>query len=103
MAEDSELIIPIGRWVLETACRQAAAGQDQGHALGISVNVSARQLDHLNLLHDVSDALDDSGLDPRMLILEVTETTFMRDAADTTQRLLSLKDLGVRIAIDDFG
>ena len=103
IAEDSELIIPIGRWVLETACRQATAWHDQGHALGMSVNVSSCQLDHHNLLRDVHDALADSGLDPRMLTLEITEATLMRDVAATAQRLASLKDLGVSIAIDDFG
>jgi diguanylate cyclase (GGDEF)-like protein len=103
IAEAGELIVPIGRWVLETACRQAAAWVDQGHALGMSVNLSARELDHHNLLHNVHDALDDSGLDPQMLTLEVTETTLMRDAAATAERLTALRDLGVRIAIDDFG
>jgi diguanylate cyclase (GGDEF)-like protein len=103
IAETSELIVPIGRWVLEAACRQAAAWHGLGHALGMSVNVSAGQLDRHDLINDVYDALNDSGLDPRMLTLEVTETTLMRDAAATAQRLGSLKDLGVRIAIDDFG
>jgi diguanylate cyclase (GGDEF)-like protein len=103
IAEASELIVPIGRWVLKTACRQAAAWHGLGHALGMSVNVSASQIARPDLLQDVYDALNDSGLDPRMLTLEVTEATLMRDAAATAQRLVSLKELGVHIAIDDFG
>ncbi len=103
LAEASELIVTIGRWVLVEACRQAAAWQAAGHALGMSVNVSARQLDRDELIDDVHQALESSGLDPTTLTLEVTETTLMRDADATARRLASLKQLGVRIAIDDFG
>jgi EAL domain-containing protein (putative c-di-GMP-specific phosphodiesterase class I) len=103
IAEQSGLILPIGRWVLEQACRQAAAWHAQGHTLGLSVNVSARQLDYDELVDDVRRALDSSGFDAAALTLEVTETTLMRDADATAKRLVSLKQLGVRIAIDDFG
>ena len=103
IAEESGLIVPIGRWVLDTACQQAAAWHERGHALAISVNVSARQLDHDNLVEDVNDALRSSGLDPGSLILEITETALMRDPEAAAVRLRSLKALGVRIAIDDFG
>jgi EAL domain-containing protein (putative c-di-GMP-specific phosphodiesterase class I) len=103
IAEAGELTVPIGRWALNTACHQAAAWHGLGHGLGMSVNVSASQLDRHDLLGDVYEALNDSGLDPQMLTLEVTETTLMRDAATTAQRLVALKELGVRIAIDDFG
>jgi diguanylate cyclase (GGDEF)-like protein/PAS domain S-box-containing protein len=103
IAEESELIVPIGRWVLEEACRQAAAWHADGYSLGMSVNVSARQLDLDELIEDVSRALELSGLDPTELTLEVTETTLMRDAEATAKRLTLLKKLGVRIAIDDFG
>jgi diguanylate cyclase (GGDEF)-like protein len=103
IAEESGLIVPIGRWVLQEACRQAATWHEQGHQIGMSVNVSGRQLDHDKLIEDVRQALEQSGLDPNALTLEITETTLMRDAAATARRLQELKQLGVRIAIDDFG
>jgi diguanylate cyclase (GGDEF)-like protein len=103
IAEKSELIVPIGRWVLDQACRQAVAWRESGHTLGMSVNVSARQLDRDDLIDDVHNTLERSGLEPAELTLEVTETTLMRDADATAERLVALKELGVRIAIDDFG
>ena len=103
IAEESGMIVPIGRWVLEQACRQGAIWRARGHALGISVNVSARQLDDDELIEDVRGALRDSGLDAAALTLEITETTLMRDADATVERLVALKDLGLRVAIDDFG
>jgi EAL domain-containing protein (putative c-di-GMP-specific phosphodiesterase class I) len=69
----------------------------------MSVNVSGRQLDHDELIEDVRHALEQSGMDPASLTLEITETTLMRDAEATAERLQELKGLGVRIAIDDFG
>jgi diguanylate cyclase (GGDEF)-like protein len=103
VAEESGLIVPIGRWVLGVACRQARTWHRRGYRLGISVNVSARQLDDDTLIDDVRGALEASGLEPTYLTLEVTETTLMRDPEATARRLRSLKQLGVRIAIDDFG
>ena len=103
VAEESGLIVPIGRWVLEEACRQAAIWRRHGHEIDMSVNVSGRQLDDDELIEDVRNALGESGLDPATLTLEITETTLMRDAEATAKRLRSLKELGVRIAIDDFG
>jgi diguanylate cyclase (GGDEF)-like protein len=103
IAEESGLIIPIGRWVLEQACQQATLWHHRGHEIGVAVNVSARQLDDDALIDDVRDALQESGLDPAALTLEVTETTLMRDAEAAAKRLKLLKALGVRIAIDDFG
>jgi diguanylate cyclase (GGDEF)-like protein len=103
IAEESGLIVPIGRWVLDTACAQAAAWQEAGHSLGMSVNVSARQLENDSLVDDVREALRSSGIEPGSLILEITETTLMRDPDAAAQRLHSLKALGVCIAIDDFG
>jgi len=104
LAEETALIVPIGRWVLTEACRQAAEWDRRGHHLGISVNMSARQLDDdVDFLTDVRGALAGSGLEPGLLTLEITETMLMRDAAASARRLLALKDLGVRIAIDDFG
>jgi diguanylate cyclase (GGDEF)-like protein len=103
IAEESGLIVPIGRWVLQEACRQAATWHEEGHRIGMSVNVSGRQLDHDKLIDDVRRALEHSGLEPNALTLEITETTLMRDAQATARRLHELKQLGVRIAIDDFG
>ena len=103
IAEDSGLIIPIGRWVLDQACRQGSIWHHAGHAIGMSVNVSARQLDDDGLIEDVRHALQESGLEAESLTLEVTETTLMRDAEAAVKRLVLLKELGVRIAIDDFG
>ncbi|HEY4897469.1 MAG TPA: EAL domain-containing protein, partial [Solirubrobacteraceae bacterium] len=103
IAEESGLIIPIGRWVLQEACRQASIWHGEGRNLGIAVNVSSRQLDSDELIDDVRDALQSSGLEAATLTLEVTETTIMRDATASAKRLHALKSLGVRIAIDDFG
>ncbi|MEV4281679.1 putative bifunctional diguanylate cyclase/phosphodiesterase [Actinoplanes xinjiangensis] len=105
VAEATGLIIPLGRWVLQTACRQAA---DWRRRLGaeaparININVSARQLDDPNLLTDVAQALADTGLPAESLIVEITETAALSsDAAATT--LYRLRDMGVGIALDDFG
>jgi len=103
IAEESGLIVPIGRWVLEQACMQGASWHREGHSVNISVNASARQLERPEFVQEVRTALGDSGLDPTTLTLEITETVLMRKP-ETTARLLSdLKALGVRIAIDDFG
>ena len=103
IAEESGLIIPIGRWVLEEACHRAATIHATGRELSMAVNVSARQLESDALIDDVRSALERSGIAPEALTLEITETTLMRDAAATSERLHRLKELGVRIAIDDFG
>jgi diguanylate cyclase (GGDEF)-like protein len=103
LAEQPGLIVPIGRWVLHTACEQAAQWQRDGHPIGMAVNVSGRQLDDDQLLDDVSDALAWSGLAAAYLTLEITESVLMRDAAASAARLEALKALGVRVAIDDFG
>ena len=93
----------IGRWVLQTACDQAAAWHRDGRPLRIAVNVSARQLDRDDLIEHVTEALANTGLDPAALVLEITETTLMRNADAAAHRLRALKSLGIRIAIDDFG
>jgi diguanylate cyclase (GGDEF)-like protein len=103
IAEESGLIVPIGRWVLEQACTQGAAWHAKGHTMGVSVNVSTRQLERFAFAAEVRQALHTSGLEPEMLTLEITETVLMR-RPDVTARLLGdLKTLGVRIAVDDFG
>jgi EAL domain-containing protein (putative c-di-GMP-specific phosphodiesterase class I) len=80
-----------------------AIWHDSGNTLDLSVNVSGRQLDHDGIIEDIRQALDASGLDPRALIIEVTETALMGNALDTARRLQRIKELGVRIAVDDFG
>ncbi len=89
--------------MLNESCRQAAAWHAQGHPASISVNVSMRQLESDQFIEDVQEALHDSGLEPSMLVLEVTESTLMRDSVGTVARLNRLKQLGVKVAIDDFG
>jgi diguanylate cyclase (GGDEF)-like protein len=101
--EVSGLIIPVGRWVINEACRQAMVWRDMGHVVKMSVNASARQLDADTLLDDVCFALAESGLPAELLIVEITETCLMRDAKGALVQLNALKALGVRIAIDDFG
>jgi diguanylate cyclase (GGDEF)-like protein len=103
VAEDTGLIVPIGRWALEEACVRAAAWNVSGHRVGISVKVSANQLNRDGFATDVRRALQQSGLDPVLLTLEIAETTVMRDLSATAERLDEIKQLGVRIAIDDFG
>ncbi len=103
IAERSGLILSIGRWVLHTACQQAATWRAEGHDLTISVNVSGRQLDHDELIDDVRSALDESGLEPSALTVEITETALMKDPEATARRLSAVKRLGVRVAVDDFG
>ncbi len=101
--EERGLILDVGRWVLHNACQEAALWHQQGHRTSISVNVSMRQLESDRLVDDVRDALAASNLDADTLILEVTESTLMRDSVATVARLHRLKRIGVKVAIDDFG
>jgi diguanylate cyclase (GGDEF)-like protein len=103
LLEETGLIVPLGRWVLQEACRQGAALHASGYLISMSVNISAGQLESETLVADVRDALDASGFEPHALVLEITETTIMRDTSLMVDRLIALKGLGVRIAIDDFG
>jgi diguanylate cyclase (GGDEF)-like protein len=103
LLEDTGLIVVVGKWVLREACRQGAAWREAGYPINMAVNISARQLDTDELVADVRDALSGSGLDPCALVIEITETTLMRNAEETAMRLGAIKQLGVRIAIDDFG
>ncbi len=103
LLEESGAIIEVGRWVLVEACVQAAQWREQGHPVAVSVNVSMRQLESDRLVGDVREALVRSTLDAASLTLEVTESTLMRDARATVDRLKELKGIGVNIAIDDFG
>jgi diguanylate cyclase (GGDEF)-like protein len=103
LLEETGMIVELGKWVLRQACCQGARWRQDGHAVGIAVNVSARQLENDQFIADVHDALADSGLESHALTLEITETALMRDPEETARRLRAIKELGVRIAIDDFG
>ena len=101
--EESGLIVEVGAFVLNEACRQTRRWHDLGLPTAVSVNVSPRQFETGTLVDDVRAALERAGLDPTWLILEMTETTLMRDSDESALRLKALKDLGIRLAIDDFG
>jgi EAL domain-containing protein (putative c-di-GMP-specific phosphodiesterase class I) len=106
VAESTGLIVPLGKWVLTEACRQAQYWRTSllvDDTFYMSVNLSARQLQDPALLDDVAAAIRDSGLPANALLLEVTESTLMEDLATAAVRLQALKDLGLRLAIDDFG
>lgn len=105
VAEKSGLIVRLGRWVLRQACTDAAAWplDSEGHPPMVRVNVSLRQFEDPALAADVEAALKASGLEPSRLCLELTETAMLRDSASVARTLQRLRDLGVRIALDDFG
>ncbi len=103
LAEESGMIVAIGRWVLSEACRQATTWAAQGLRLGVSVNVSAYQVGQPGFTADVQRALRESGIEPSCLTLEITETAVMRNATAAREQLEQVKALGVRLAIDDFG
>jgi diguanylate cyclase (GGDEF)-like protein len=104
LAEETGLIVPIGAWVLETACARNQSWRKQGlPPLRMAVNLSARQFAHENLLPDVARALDETGLDPAALEFEITESMVMRDPEGAVKLLSRLKDMGVYLSIDDFG
>ncbi|WP_451971769.1 EAL domain-containing protein [Azospirillum endophyticum] len=103
IAEDSGLIVPIGAWVLAEACRQAARWRDQGLSLSVAVNLSALQLQRSDLVPTVTRALADSGLDPLLLELELTESMLIQNTDQVMENLRRLKAMGVQMSIDDFG
>jgi diguanylate cyclase (GGDEF)-like protein len=104
IAEDTRLIVPIGKWVLRAACRQNVAWQQQGLAhLTMAVNLTPQQFYDQHLLADVAEILAETGMDSNLLELELSESLVMRDMAKNLPILTGLKDMGIRIAIDDFG
>ena len=104
IAEETGLIVAIGRWVLKTACAQSVAWRRDGlPALCIAVNLSARQFTDTNLLNDIAAALEESGIRPELLELELTESMAMQNLEQSIKVLTAIKQMGVRIAISDFG
>jgi diguanylate cyclase (GGDEF)-like protein/PAS domain S-box-containing protein len=103
IAEETRLIVPIGEWVLREACMQAKRWQTQHPDLRMSVNLSPRQFQHTDLLKMITAALDESGLAPRDLQLEITESAAMQNSERTIATLNRLNEMGVQLALDDFG
>jgi diguanylate cyclase (GGDEF)-like protein len=103
VAEQSGLIIQIGAWVLERACRDRGRWLQRGMALDVAVNVSARQLMSWTFPSTVAGILRRTGMDPAALVLEITENVFIEDIERATTVLADLKQLGIRLAVDDFG
>ena len=104
LAEETGLIVPIGRWVLKTACAQHVAWQRQGFPpIYMAVNISPRQFQHDQLLQDIDETLAVTGMRPELLELEVTESMVMQNVDRAAVLLSSIKERGVRLAMDDFG
>ncbi|MBI3570968.1 MAG: EAL domain-containing protein, partial [Gammaproteobacteria bacterium] len=104
LLEDTGLVIPVGEWVLQQACRQCRRWHDAGHdSLSVSVNLSMKQFRAGSLLGSVRHALVESGLPPRFLELELTESVLVDDAEQALGLMRELKDIGVSLSIDDFG
>ena len=104
IAEETGLIVPIGKWVLKTACLQSVAWQNEGlPPFGIAVNMTERQFLDESLLQDLASILKSTGMNPQLLELELTESLLIRDVENTLRILTGLKSLGIRIAVDDFG
>jgi len=105
LAEETGLILPLGRWVLETACAQLAAWAQQPQTAGLTlaINVSAREFRHAGFVDQVSQVLERTGTDPHRLKLELTESLLLDDIAGTIAKMTALKALGVGFSLDDFG
>jgi PAS domain S-box-containing protein len=103
LAEESDLIVKLGAWVLETACRQTHAWREAGLCFKVAVNLSARQFRNKRLARVIGDALAHSGLSPVSLELEITEGILLEDNRSSQRILSELKEMGLKIALDDFG
>ena len=104
LAEETGLIVPIGAWVLRTACRQNRDWQHAGYGpLRIAVNLSARQFAEPGLVRDIADVLEETGLAPQSLEIEITESLVMDDVEHAIRTMVELKQMGVKLSMDDFG
>ncbi len=104
IAEDTGLIIPIGKWVLREACKQQVRWMRDGISLhSISVNVSPQQFYEDDFVKSVTDVLTETGIDPRSLILEITETVVLQKANEAIRKIVQLRNMGLKVALDDFG
>jgi EAL domain-containing protein (putative c-di-GMP-specific phosphodiesterase class I) len=104
LAEETGLIVPIGAWVLRTACDQVRRWHELGHArLELAVNISARQFQERGFVPTVAASVEEAGIPPGLIELELTESVIMRDSPEVAQRLRELTALGIRLAVDDFG
>lgn len=103
VAEDTGLIVPIGEWVLFTACQQCRKWQDAGNNINVAINLSAAQFRDASLFPLISRALRESGVDPRLIKFEITETMLMDNVEESIEHLVELERLGCHLSIDDFG
>jgi diguanylate cyclase (GGDEF)-like protein len=103
LAEETGLVVALGRWILREACRQAADWHSRDGELLLSVNLSGTQLEQPDIVDEVLTAIGDEGLDPQRLVLEITETVLLHDTPETLEKLAALKARGIRLAVDDFG
>lgn len=103
LAEETGLIVPMGEWILRTACEQTKAWSDAGHDLNVAVNLSPRQFQHHELAAKITAIVKETGIDPARLNLEVTESSIMRNAGDAIDVIAELRATGIKISIDDFG
>jgi len=106
LAEDTGLILPIGEWVLQTACRQIKTWNDEGidcTQQSLAINVSPLQFRQKGFVHQVQSALEQNGIEPACIVLEVTENIVIANVENAIQKMHDLRDIGVGLAIDDFG
>lgn len=103
LAEETGLILPLGEWILRTACAQTKVWQDEGFDLDIAVNFSACQFEQQNLTETINRIIRETGINPELLNLELTESSIMRNAESAVEILRELKKTGIRVSIDDFG
>jgi diguanylate cyclase (GGDEF)-like protein len=103
LLEETGMITEVGGWVLREACCQVVEWRRAGHRVGVAVNVAAGQLEREEFVVEIAETLEQTGLDPEQLTIEITETALMSNAEEISERLARIKRLGVRVAIDDFG